>query len=673
MTASKFDWSSVGGRPAPKAQAFDWSSVGGRPHTPKEKQVQAPMEEKYPLKALQEQHPLLYKIAEHFQGSPGLQQAGDIAGHINNTVEGTGLPSIARGFLGTGVNMGRGLANLIPGVNVQEQKLPELNVNPYVGQGAETIGSLGMGLPAYRGYQAAKKGIEAIPHATKIPELLRNLLSGGATGAAISPEHRGLGATIGAGAEIAPAAIRGVKNYVSNRNPIAKERDLYKAIAEHEMQKRELQSAKALAKHKFKMNDPEALELNAEEKSRELVAKEAYKKNYLPEEKMLPGEQLIPEAEYGVKNVNDVLKHTLGEGEPHSQKLSKHIVEAIEGVPTIEPHPKTGLPRVVRIGGERKAWGAKMDELENNLPEVELPGSTDMKAVEKELESLIGEKSNLSDEQKESFRKVLAKTHPSGKNKTINGKEFFRSYRSMKTLEGEQRSKAFGLSPKDHDEWIARANKTKDTYEKMEKIIHDHFPEDTMKIFHELNHEYSTKIAPLHENPMYQQMKEHGRYSAGMVEPLSGTTKGNDILNRIIQNDPELTRLLLGHEFAGNPEKLLKPNQNVDIFSNANPEIKRLLGLQKEAQGQLETAKETARIREHIKNLPELRNKIKEQRAMAKKIKNESEVRGLTKAELEIKKHEYEKAQQKLNKMLNKVLFSGLGTAGVYAANKVRD
>jgi len=664
----------------------DWSQYRAQPKTddwaqyhssnfqknPKEEDKHSPEKEKMAqLEMLKKQHPLMYKLAEHLQGSPALEKAGNIAGHFNNAVEGTGLPSLAKGFFGTGIDMGRGIANLIPGVNIPKQQYKELNVNPYVGEGAETIGSLGMGLPAYRGYQAAKKGVEALPYAKKIPELIRNVLAGSGVGAAISPDNRGLGAALGGGAETVPFAIRGAKNYFQGRNTSGREKDLYKAMMEHEMQKADLESLKNQATHKFGKNNPEALLLSAQDKAAQLEEAEAFKRHHLGDEKMLPGQQLIPEAEHAVKNTNEVLKQTLDEGGTHSQDLSKHIVEAIEGVPTIEAHPKTGLPREVRVGGERKAWGAKMDELEHNLPEVEIP-STDTHSVDATLKSYYGKKSDISKEEKEVFKKLIEPAYT--KNKKISGRQFFRAYRSLRTIEGKERSKAFGLSPKEHDEWIDRANETKKTYEDMEKIIGKHFPEGTMKQLYELNHEYANKIAPLHENPMYQQMLKHGRYKGDMVEALSGTTPGNKILNSMIQNNPELSRLVLGHSFAENPAKLMKPNKAIEPFVKANPQIAHLMEYQKQAASQLEAAKRTAELHKQVQMIPQLNKEIHEQRMFAKRLKQESEVEGLTKAEVAKKQIEYDKANRKLRALKNKLIGASLiGSAVGYAAKKVRE
>lgn len=159
----------------------------------------------------EDHHPILETIAEKIQGIPGLQQAGNIAGRFNNIVEGTGIPSLAKGFLNTGIEAGRGLTNLIPGVDIKKQKFPQLHVNPYVGEGSEVLGSFGMGLPIYKGYQAAKAGLNLLPGANKIPAALKNILAGTATGAAISPEDRLLGGALGGIVESLPQVVKGAK------------------------------------------------------------------------------------------------------------------------------------------------------------------------------------------------------------------------------------------------------------------------------------------------------------------------------------------------------------------------------------------------------------------------------------------------------------------------------
>ena len=101
-----------------------WAQYEAQP-MPKKSSKKSPVvgeDDEAVLAALKKQHPLMYKIAEKFQGSPTLKKVGDVAGRFNQAVEGTGLPSLAKGFFGTGIEMGRGVANLIPGVNIPKQQ-----------------------------------------------------------------------------------------------------------------------------------------------------------------------------------------------------------------------------------------------------------------------------------------------------------------------------------------------------------------------------------------------------------------------------------------------------------------------------------------------------------------------------------------------------------------------
>lgn len=624
---------------------------------------------------LKNAHPLLYKLAEHLQGNPLLSKAGHVAELFNRDVEQTGLPSMAKGFFGTGINMGRGLANLIPGVNIQEQQYPQLNIGPRQERIAEFLGSMGMGAPAFKGYQAAKEGINMIPGASHIPEIIKSMTAGGAVGSALSPDNRGLGGALGAGLEGTAGVFRGGKNFVSNRNIGAKSREYVQSLLDLDAQKASEQSQKAISKHNFGKNTPEALELSAKEKEQQFLENQKRQEKYGAETKMLPGEQLVSEAEYGINNVNNVLRQTLGEGEPHSLQLSERVSNAIEGVPTMEPHPVTGYPREVRKGGLREEIGSQYDKLADTFPEkIQLPGKVDVQGIQKEYEQFLKDFPNVAEETKEEFIQIAEKSHPGIPGEEINPKAFFKAYRAMKQQEGALRSKAhtFGISLADAETLNKKADSLKHTYEEMQNIIEKHFPKDTIKELRRINHEYSTKVAPLNNNKVYLSMLEGGPLKGDILDKISGTKKGNAILRDMIMKDPELSRLALGHSYAEKPENLLKPNKTIAPYIQANPQVSNLLGLQRQALNNLETAKQNELMVKQFENLPKLRSEFNRQRIMAKKLRDEAEVTGLSKAEVLKKKEAYEQAQRKLNSTIKKAL-GGIGTsvAGGYTLKKL--
>lgn len=642
---------------------------------------------------------------EHFinplkqtKGRTALETAGNLTDLlINKPIEMTGLPSFGRGVFQGAEQILRSVGNIpadiaaamgneinpinIPGTKQQIYPIPRSefpspqNVNPYVREAGETAGSLLGFAPAAKIYQGVKSGLNAIPVVKNLPDLVKSLLAAETTGAASMEEDRALGAGLGGAGELAfrtPGAIaKGVNRYrtAPQRKALEKEAANLAAI---EAEEKGLQNQ---ASHQFSQKNPERLLMTVEDQIRELQQGRNLVSNYMTPDMMVqrPGQQTVPETQFQLNKVNDALRTALGEGQANSQNLSRSLVNDIEGVPVIEPHPKTGLPREVRQGGLREEIGQKYDVLEEDLPEsLEVPGNTDMKAVEKELEKFTSKGAALNDKEKENFRKILASTHPSSKNKNVNGRAFFRAYRSLRRVEGEERSKAhsIGISPKDHDEWIARADDTKNTYENMEKIINDHFPEDTIKKLHEINHEYSTRVAPLHENPMYQQMLKHGNYKGNVLEYLSGTTKGNDILSNLLKNNPEYARMAIGDIYAAKPQDLLKPNDILKEYSNVNPEISRLMGQQRQAQANVQRAETEAPIVEQIARNRQLQDEIKNRTKLAQELQSIRADKNASKEAIKMAEEALKKSQARIDKYkkLGNFIKRNAGSAAINAA-----
>lgn len=597
-----------------------------------------------------------------------------------NPIEATGLPSAAHGAFQSAENVIRGIGNVpadiaeymghkfsptnIPGTKQQIYPIPKSefpkpeNVNPYVGETGEITGSI-LGLsPLAKVYQGVKGGINAIPYAKNLPNLTKGLLAAEATGFAGTPENRGLGASLGVAGELTPYIGKlfgkGINRYRTKppfRELEAAEKNL---IASQQAE----EALKNQASYQFGQQNPEKLLMSAQDKARALEEGQGFvQQHQTPEmQQARPGEQSISEAQYGVNNMHDVMKQILGEGESHNPKLASSIINDVEGIPVMRPHPKTGLPREVREGGLKEEIANKWDKLEKGLPDIEIPGSVPTDEIEKEVTKFLGSKA-VSEEEKQKIRELFTKSHPGSKNKTVNGREFFRGYRALRQAESKQRSKAFdpGVSVEAHDQWIERADKIKQTYENMEKIIKDHFPSDTIKRLNEINHEWSTKVAPLDENPAYRYMKKNLDYSNNnIIENLEGNTKGNVILRSLIQNNPEYARLAIGQKYAANPQNLLKPNQALEPYARANPEISRLMSLQQEAHQNLERATQNDPIVQQLIKNRELQQEIAAQTKMAKKLKSASEETGIDKGEVEKRKQAFKEVNDRVNRLKNR-------------------
>ncbi len=634
------------------------------------------------------------------KGKNALETAGNLTNLlINKPVEMTGLPSAARGFFQGGENLIRGVGNIpadiaeasghpisptnFPGTKQQIYPIPKSefpgpqDVNPYIQQGAEITGNLAGSLPIAKGYQAIKTGLEHLPKAKMIPEIIKNLIAGSTTGAALAPDNRTLGAGIGAAAEVLPAGYNAAKNFMAKRNPGLQSKNLMQAELDLAHQKAAEEEAKNIAKDEHGLNTPEALERSANKKERIFKDSQRRQEEYNQEHKMLPGEQTVPEAKYGERNVNNVLRQTLGEGQPHSLQLSERISNAIEGEPTIEPHPVTGYPREVRQGGLREEIGSQYDKLADTFPgNIKLPDKVNVAGIQKEFDKFLKDFPGIAEDTKEEFRQLAAKTHPKIPGEEIKPKAFFRAYRAMKQQEGALRSKArtFGTSLADAEILNNKADKLKHTYGEMQNIIEQHFPKDAIKELHRINHEYSTLVAPLNKNKVYLSMLEGGPLKGNIIEEISGRKKGNNILRNMIMQDPELSRLALGHTYAENPENLLKPNETIQPYVQANPQIAELLGLQRQAATNLETAKQNELIVKQFENLPKLRAEFNRKRVMAAKLREATKATGLSKADVIKRKEAYEEAKRKLNGFIKKSISAGIGTSAVtYVIHKLLD
>lgn len=629
------------------------------------------------------------------QGRTALETAGNRVQHyINEPIERLGLPSFARGVFQGGENLIRGVGNIpadifniqpknFPGTQQQIYPIPHTEfpgpqgVNPYVQQGAGIAGNIAGSLPIGKGYQAIKTGLEHLPKAKMVPELIKNLIAGSTTGAALAPDNRALGAGLGAAAEVVPAGYNAAKNFMAKRNPGLQSKNLMQAELDLAHQKAAEKEAKELAKDEHGLNTPEALERSANKQERSFKASQRRQEEYNQEHKMLPGEQTVPEAKFGASNVDNVLRQTLGEGQPHSLQLSERISNAIEGVPTMEPHPVTGYPREVRKGGLREEIGSQYDKLADTFPEnIKLPDKVDVAGIQKEFDKFLKDFPGIAENTKEEFRQLAAKTHPKIPGEEIKPKAFFRAYRAMKQQEGALRSKArtFGTSLADAEILNNKADTLKHTYGEMQNIIEQHFPKDAIKELHRINHEYSTLVAPLNKNPVYLDMLKSGNISGNILEKISGKEKGNAILRNMIMQDPELSRMALGHSYAENPEKLLKPNETIQPYIQANPQVAELLGLQRQAATNLETAKQNELVVKQFENLPKLRAEFNRKRAMAAKLREEAEATGLSQAEVIKRKEAYEEAKRKLNGFIKKSIGLGIGsTATGYIIHKLLD
>jgi hypothetical protein len=550
---------------------------------------------------------------------------------------------------------------------------PELTKHHNPASASEAAGEtimenvLPMLIPAIGGAKGAQIGNTALQKA------LAGIASGAATGYASNEENRPQGAVVGGVAGLIPSALQGIGKYISSRNVGAHEPELEQALKHLLGQESELKGVERVASHEFGARDPESMLLKMADKENSLKEANLLKENKLPEEKMLPGEQTVPEAKHNIENVHKAMAEHLGEGEAHIQKLSNHIVDSIEGKKVPYVDEKTGFTKLRREGGFRKIVGSKFNDLTEQVAgrNIELPGTVDTKALQKSLmDSPVLKSRYLTDKAREKLENEIKAFHTKpGEN--VSGAAFLNSYRTLSRIEGKTRSQAFKYGTLDPDKYITEADAIKKQMASMENLMEKHFPPDVMTKLRKINHIYATHVAPLNENPIYQQMLKHGKYKGDLIEALSGTTKGNEILNDLIHSHPELSRLVLGKSFAKSPGKLMEPNKLLDPYLKANPEISRLMEHQKTAHSNLEHAQQMESIHKVTNEIPKLQSDLKRMQELHDKLRKEGNLTASAKENYKSKedalKEAIKKKEETKSKITNRAI-GGLTTLGVEEA-----
>lgn len=273
-----------------------------------------------------------------------------------------------------------------------------------------------------------------------------------------------------------------------------------------------------------------------------------------------------------IKNIEDSHAQQLGQGQEHGARAARQFLDTIEG----KVNPETGRTE----GGLRRQVGSQYDKLNEDLAKenVVIETSPDMKAIQKEI-SKLGKA--VTGEEKEKLLKVLS----SGYKQKVSGADALTSYRELKHQAGQAYKQAYkpgaDLSPKSREQWIKKGDELTTLEKRMKLLLEDQIGGKYLEKLKKIDTEYATKIAPLYKNPMYQEMRKKGQTSKNIMKELHGTTQGNKTLNSIVEQNPEMQRLIVGQQYAAKPEKLAHKSELLDKYARMNPHISHMINEQK--------------------------------------------------------------------------------------------
>jgi len=597
------------------------------------------------LNILKNEHPYLTKFSEMLQNHPylkqGVEYAGDVGGHIENAIAGTGLPNLAKGAFVGGENVIRGVGNAVIApihkfqelVNAPEYaKIPYIKnagfneatintVNPYIQQGAETLGEFGsMFSPASKIQEALSLYEKSLPFlekgknvlGNKLSSAISNIASGAATGSLISPDSRILGAVVGGAIPAAIESVSGLKNI--GKNAINRRAEINKLQEQTQENKRKFEEAEE--KHKLSKEYEQNISQKAGfEHKRSNVEGLKHKSSELYEklQNALKEHRKIPE-----EDLNNLLPHPTGEDQFNiekeqikkqefeelkkleEEKLQKEnnyneneneyvsgIKKSEENLSSVENKLKEQLSRNLDVDTEiykkidpilkqEKQQGSKLyDELEGSLKNKKVKFSKDM---QDDSEKIIYDATNLIDESNLN-PELLARFKKIKNNlKSNNAHDFVAAYRTLRDLAQETRNNAYGKSQQEFDKYIEDSNKIFSEVNKMEELIKSNLSNEPLNKLKEANSYWKNNVIPLYENPVYQYLNKHKRAPENIIKKLSGEAEGSNILKRIIHENPELSRLAIGQNYSfprsTNLKNLIEQNQLTEKYLESSSDTK---------------------------------------------------------------------------------------------------
>ncbi len=253
------------------------------------------------------------------------------------------------------------------------------------------------------------------------------------------------------------------------------------------------------------------------------------------------------------------------------------------------------------------------EELDKHPVNLEVQDTKKLKFVIKEAKDAIKEY-KLSGESADNLMKIV--TESASSIKSMSSKELLNLYRKTRNtaFDSLMTSKMNPHTDIGERAYSAYKNLQK-TSNNMYELLKNSIPKEAFEKLEEAQAFFKENIAPMRKNSTFNEIKKKGKVSGNLMEKSIGAEEGQEILQKMIADDPELKRLVVGQSFAHNPNSLNKPNEALEKhFLPGMPWLQELLAQHKginEAIGKTKHKLELAEI--HDKSQQELINKILEQ------------------------------------------------------------
>jgi hypothetical protein len=418
---------------------------------------------------------------------------------------------------------------------------------------------------------------------------------------------------------------------------------LQEALMESGENEQTLREQQAKASHEFGSNKPERLDLMTQDKTKALQEamqrmQEQFGGRTGPHQ---PSEMISENANQALANARQGVQQYGGQGQNFPKRISDEFMTQLRG----EENPETGLRQngfEQAIGNRYTVLSHKMRTDPNPVEITETPNLSELAIkVKKQLPE-------LADEYQQQITKKWADELTT--NKKVNGADFLESYRGFRQELRKLNDKYWGASIAEQRALRPEQKQLKDTIrimrDTMDKQLGGHYLAELQNI----DKQYATYVAPLAKNSIYRLLKK-GETPENPLQKISLNQKGNKTLRLILDENPELQRLLFGEQFAAKPEKLLQPNEVVDELTTKNPQIhairQKLWEAEQNLEPKLQQAAEQKEFEALSHNIPKLKEEIKLAEQLSEDIRKSLKAKNLSKEEVN-------KLEAKLTKISNR-------------------
>lgn len=321
---------------------------------------------------------------------------------------------------------------------------------------------------------------------------------------------------------------------------------------------------------------------------------------------------------------------------------------------------------------------------------IEVTNNKRAAEIQAEMDKLIskGIASPSNDRIYDSILQQLEEQWPGKAIESIPASDYINSYKATRDLSrvARQRSRQEGIPQDERQKWENRASQLEPLVREQRSVLQKDLPNNLFNDLLETDRLWAENVIPFYQNKIYQDVRQHELAPKNMIDVTAGNANHRTIMQRVIQNNPELNRLALGQRFSENPKNMLTAGERDLPYITAHSPTSALLELQNRAHTSyqkinksLESLEPKKQFREEqqkgISKLTETqmaeRNKITNTlKSLLDELKNidknfdlrEIEKLGKTKEGLQ-KRQEYENRRKNLKNKIVKTLLAASGYA----------